>query len=245
MEPIWFAAIVVVLLIGCTLTYVHLAGRSGVSSSRSSLTYEPVAHVFTRPITEAEIERCPIGDRVLLNGELVGTRNGIFVRRVSGLERAPDLSSDSQVVGGAYVVHKDDIYSLCTMGRGVPVDGISFNIKFITLKEQIFGSSRQPNSTLVTDDRGHLQWLPSRQTHQLVKVEPDAVTFVTLPIRARITRVVVSDADGFFWSATVVFERLIPDSHVKWITWITRSNEIELRFSDSSGEERELHVLTA
>lgn len=213
MEPVWFAVVVSVLFMLCSLValYVWNNWQSRGSTSEYEGSYDPVDLVFTTPVTENDKMKIEEGKRVMLNGEIMDTHNGIYVKTKGKLTRARDLSSNRQVRSGAYVFLKDsdEVYTLATFNstKHKPYQGISIGILFISLREQVFGTTKKPASSILSvDDKGALTWIEKRQKIIPVKVKRGEISVLDIPLPLGISTISVTNMSDLFWIARCVRE---------------------------------------
>lgn len=257
MEPIWFAVVVSFLLMVGSLValYVWNHWEPRTAFDNQTHAYEPVDLVFDDPITENDTMKLEEGKRVMLKGELMDTHNGIYVKQKGRLVRARDMSSDRHVRSGTYVFLKDsdEVYTLATYHSTThtPYQGISIGMTFVSLKDQVFGTTRKPTTAILgADERGRITWLERRQKVYDIRVEKNSVGTVRIPIPIGISTISITNMSDLFWIARCVraqnekpilsVDSKTSTSDTQWISPYIRDDHIMFNFN--GGKERILDL---
>lgn len=170
-------------------------------------TYEPVITCVSRNLTLQKPHEVGTlidgtnlqpGDRVLFRGQASSYENGIWEFDQQGnWKRSNDLQCIDQICVGRSVpvLNTQSSYVLQVINPGFPLASASkyelkHALQFLSWDEMIL-PNRPNNSTLRTDDRGRLSWVPTerrkwgtlQRSTESIKLKPKEIQLCTLSIQ--------------------------------------------------------------
>lgn len=161
---------------------------------------------FDRHASDNEIRALEPGKRVLLAGEKPLVRNGVYVKKVEGLERVPELAQDRQVTDGRLVRCGDRTWTMVPVPSSETHLGMSVGILVMSPADMFFGRSRPANAVIRTDDDGEVFF--DKPLSESTRIGGDGESIGQFELRSAVSMVAVSDDEQLVYLGAIHEHRL-------------------------------------
>lgn len=226
--------LVAALLLAAAFFFAFTSGAPRVIPRRSDESI-PADVAFVTPVSDADLKLVDVNKRIVLTAEVPAVKNGVFIKRLDGIHRVPELSADDDVVNGRMVVTPASTFF---MVRSSAVDshmGMGVGIMLMSPADFFFGNDRPPNSIPRIDEKGDVTF--STPMSSSVVFDGKASNFGVFTRSAEITLLAVTNKSHEIVYFGVIEGNKISD--IKGTTpkglkvWISKS-EIHYEYTGSA-----------